>query len=139
MRKIIPAALLAAYLALLFDLTLFRERGAVLAPEDRVRLIPFDSILYFLIHGGRPLVVNVLGNIAAFLPLGFLMPLLRDSPTKASRVALCSMSLSLAIEGLQLFSGFRVADVDDVILNTLGGVLGYDAWAVLGLWARRGR
>lgn len=68
---------------------------------------------------------NVLGNLAVFLPMGFFVPILKGPWTSAFRVALVCMILSLAIETLQYDSGRRVADIDDVLLNTLGGILGY--------------
>ena len=69
-------------------------------------------------------VLNLAGNVLIFAPLGLLPPLLwrRWRPLWAT-VGLAA-AVSCLIEFLQLFLG-RSVDVDDVILNTLGGLLGY--------------
>jgi hypothetical protein len=123
--------LLVCYLLVLFDLTLlrFRQHGAAL------NLGPFESILHYLRIGGRAMMVNIFGNVAAFLPLGFLVPSFVKGRGAALRVALISLALSLLVESLQYLSGRRTADVDDLILNTLGGLLGY---ALLMGWRRLG-
>jgi glycopeptide antibiotics resistance protein len=72
--------------------------------------------------------VNLLGNIALFLPLGILLPLVNDCFRSLKRVLLLAFCLSLTIELIQFVSRFfgipRAVDIDDVILNTLGGCLG---------------
>jgi len=69
--------------------------------------------------------VNILGNLAAFVPLGFLLAESRPELDQAGKVVLCSFLLSAFIEALQLASGQRIADIDDVLLNSLGGLLGF--------------
>jgi glycopeptide antibiotics resistance protein len=119
--RIASAALLVIYLLVLLWLTLLILPGDHPAPN----LVPFRSIVYDLRKGGRDLQVNFLGNIVAFMPLGILIPLTRLRPTPAWHVAAWSAFLSAGIEVAQYFSGRRVADVDDVILNALGGLIGY--------------
>ncbi len=92
MRRSNVALLLVAYLALLLDLTLVRWTGAVLPPGARFNRVPLATIAHFLGAGGWPMVVNVLGNVAAFIPFGFLIPLLRPR-TGIARVALLSLAL----------------------------------------------
>ncbi|MBX6313082.1 MAG: VanZ family protein, partial [Isosphaeraceae bacterium] len=92
-------------------------------------LVPLRTIARDLNVRGKDFVVNFVGNLAAFLPLGALLRRLWGSRASAQRVALAGMALSLAIELLQFLSGRRVADVDDVLLNTLGALLGYMALA----------
>ena len=70
---------------------------------------------------------QLLLNIVMFIPLGFLLPVTAEKARKG-RVTLSIVLLStLAIETLQYFLG-RSADIDDVIMNTLGGVIGYGAF-----------
>jgi glycopeptide antibiotics resistance protein len=72
--------------------------------------------------------------------MGFIPPLVLGRRTKPWHAALFGLSLSLVIEGGQYVSGRRVTDVDDLFLNTLGGVLGYfSASGLLGLSARTHR
>lgn len=77
------------------------------------------------------MLVNVVGNLVAFMPLGFLWPIFRRGRTNAWRVGGLSAAVSLLIETLQYGSGRRIADVDDLLLNTLGGLLGYGTYLVL--------
>lgn len=73
------------------------------------------------------LLINFLGNIVMFMPNGFFAGLLMDKP-RWWKVTLATFGLSLFIEVFQLFVS-RGTDVDDLILNTLGGLLGY--WVFL--------
>ena len=73
-------------------------------------------------HGQK--VINLAGNVLIFAPLGFLPPLLWRRWRHLWAVVPLSAGVSCLIEFLQLFLG-RSVDVDDVILNTLGGLLGY--------------
>ncbi|WP_326701674.1 VanZ family protein [Streptomyces sp. NBC_01754] len=70
-------------------------------------------------------------NVIMFMPLGFLLPLLRPGISRG-RTVLTSALVSLGIEVTQLleyvvFANGRAVDVNDLIANTLGGLLGYAA------------
>ena len=67
--------------------------------------------------------VNLLGNVAIFLPLGVL-PLLLWPRWRKGRAVLLGMGVSIFIELVQPLVG-RTRDVDDLILNTLGALLGW--------------
>lgn len=73
-------------------------------------------------HGQK--VINLAGNVLIFMPLGFLPPLLWPKWRHLWAAVSLSAGVSLLIEFLQLFLG-RSVDVDDLILNTLGGLMGY--------------
>ena len=120
-RKTILTIVLSAYIIFLLDLALFRFP----ATRPVVNWVPFRSMIHDWQNGGWGFVVNFLGNLVAFLPMGLLPPLIRERRTALWQVALFSLSISFAIEAGQYVSGRRVPDVDDLILNTLGGVLGY--------------
>jgi glycopeptide antibiotics resistance protein len=121
MRRTILAILLIAYLVFLLDIALFRFP----ADHPTPNFIPFRSMIRDWREGGWPFVINFVGNVVAFVPMGLLPPLLFKRPLKVWHVLVFSLSVSLLIEGGQLISGRRVPDVDDVILNTVGGLLGY--------------
>ena len=82
-------------------------------------------IRYREILGLENFVVNILGNILAFAPLGFLLPLLDQKYRKFYRMAILSLLFSLLVEVVQLLLKVGIFDVDDLLLNTLGGMLGY--------------
>ncbi|MCR8946262.1 VanZ family protein [Streptomyces sp. OUCMDZ-4982] len=73
--------------------------------------------------------ITMVPNVIMFLPLGFLLPLLRPRITRGRTVLACAL-ISLAIEVTQLlqfiaFANGRAVDINDLIANTLGGFLGY--------------
>lgn len=72
----------------------------------------------------QPFFINFLGNIAIFMPIGFLLPLLWRKMEKFFFVFFTGLGLSLFIETMQL-PQYRSTDIDDVWLNTLGTVLGF--------------
>lgn len=70
--------------------------------------------------------INFFGNIVAFMPLGFLLPLICGFRSmRLLKVLLISFGVSLALETAQLVLAIGTFDVDDMIMNTAGGVLGY--------------
>lgn len=125
-RRIVLTAVFIAYVLFLFDIALRRFP----TPDPRPNFVPFRSIVHDLRAGGRDLVINLVGNLVAFLPMGLVPPLILRRRITPRQVALFSLALSLMIEIPQFLSGRRVADVDDLILNTAGGLLGH-AMAVL--------
>lgn len=68
---------------------------------------------------------NVIGNILLFIPLGFGIPLFFNKKNKLSKIILYGFTASLTIELIQLFTPYNTTDIDDVIFNTLGAVLGF--------------
>lgn len=90
--------------------------------------IPFREILRYNM-GSRLFFKNVLGNMIMFLPYGFFASYYLKS--KKLTLPLCLTILtSVSIETVQLIIG-RVFDVDDIILNILGGVLGFYIYHIL--------
>src|SRR5215831_10382576 len=68
---------------------------------------------------------NIGGNIIGFIPLGILLPMLFPFARRWWRLTLVVFCLSLSFETFQLLTGVGVFDVDDLILNTTGGLIGY--------------
>jgi glycopeptide antibiotics resistance protein len=118
--------LMAAYLTILFGLTL----GGFYHPNAPRNFVPFRTIAHDVRVGGLEFLVNFVGNVVVMLPMGLLLPSLIGRRCSALRVATASLAISLLIEVLQGLSRRRVADVDDVILNTLGGLIGFGLWCL---------
>ncbi|MER2025192.1 MAG: VanZ family protein, partial [Eubacteriales bacterium] len=103
------------------------------APGRAVRstpnLIPFREINRYLRHGskigGRLVFLNLIGNVIGFMPFGFILPLVSNRFRKWYMVLLCGFLLTLLVESVQLITGIGIFDVDDMILNTMGALLGY--------------
>lgn len=68
---------------------------------------------------------NLAGNILIFVPFGILLPMMGGRKKGFADVLLGALVLVLGIELFQLFTSFGVFDVDDIILNCFGAVLGY--------------
>ena len=76
-------------------------------------------------------ITNLAGNIVAFAPFGFLLPIVsRDNRDFLSGL-LYSFEFSLFIELIQLSFQVGAFDIDDIILNTLGGVFGFFMFCIL--------
>jgi glycopeptide antibiotics resistance protein len=132
-------ALLLLYLGMLAFLTL-RPLG-VEGSDLRLNLKPFATILPALRHGpGSFVFSSLVGNVLAFMPLGLLLPLaFRRIPWLL--VILAGAALSAAIELTQyalstnLGYGYRRADIDDVIVNVFGTVVGLTLYGLIQLTA----
>jgi len=72
---------------------------------------------------------NIGGNIVGFIPLGILLPLLFSGLAKFWRLTLTIFLLSLSFETFQLLAGTGIFDVDDLLLNTFGGIIGLGLFA----------
>ena len=83
---------------------------------------PFKEIMRYKITN-RLFIKNVLGNMIMFLPFGFFTSLYLKSE-KITLPLLLTLIASLSIEIVQMIIG-RVFDVDDIMLNLIGGALGY--------------
>ena len=85
-----------------------------------LNLIPLIDIM----NSPAEYMKNTILNILLFMPLGFLLPVIWSEYRDAKKMALTGLAVSVLIEILQIFT-FRFTDIDDLITNTLGTVLGY--------------
>ncbi len=96
---------------------------------SRVALTPFENIKIIINsaikhHNIVYAIKNILGNIILFIPIGLFIPLLSKPLRKFGYTLLFGISISFLIECSQLFL-IRGSDIDDIILNTLGTVIGF--------------
>lgn len=95
----------------------------------RVNLIPFVNLLDY--ESKRDLLLNLIGNTAMFIPTGILTPCLYRHLGSFKKTVLTGFLISLTIEIIQLPFAVRASDVDDLILNTLGVMIGYGIYALV--------
>ena len=100
-----------------------------------VRLSPLISTFSFVKETilWKTIIINVFGNIIMFTPFGFLgivFPKLKDFKT----LIINFLSAIILIESLQYFTRLGVFDIDDIILNTIGVVIGFWFYRI---WASR--
>ncbi|SHK27440.1 Glycopeptide antibiotics resistance protein [Anaerocolumna jejuensis DSM 15929] len=122
--------LFALYLILLAYFLFFSEHygRTIISGEYRYNLTPFKEVKRFIeyrnIIGPEGFIVNIFGNIFAFAPFGFVLPIISPDNRKLLNITLLSLEFSLTIELLQLIFKVGIFDVDDLMMNTLGGFLG---------------
>ncbi|MDO4345438.1 MAG: VanZ family protein [Eubacteriales bacterium] len=68
---------------------------------------------------------NIAGNVLCFVPFGAILPVLNRRARNFFMITLLSFQFSFLVECAQLISRVGSFDVDDLVLNTLGGVLGF--------------
>lgn len=75
--------------------------------------------------------VNIIGNIAMFIPIGMVWPAAFRQLDTHKKVIAAGVGFSLLIEIVQLPLYRRVTDVDDLILNSLGYLIGYGMYLLV--------
>ena len=124
-RRVRPGRLVAlAYLAALIQITVIRGgvdwAQVMTATRNAPRLIPLQTTLEQLRAGAWPLIYHVVGNLVWFVPLGALL-----RKKNALVALLAGAGASLCIELMQYLLMTGVTDVDDVLINALGALLGW--------------
>ena len=105
--------------------------------EGQANFLPFKTILPYLL-GERGLiiaVINLVGNVVLLVPIGFLIPFVYQNMTWKKSLTL-AVAAGLAIEGMQVVFRVGIFDIDDLILNGLGVMIGYWAFMILSKWMR---
>lgn len=74
---------------------------------------------------------NLVGNLLVFIPYGILLPKAYPSCGKWWRVFYCAVGFVTGIELFQLFSAYGAFDVDDILLNVTGAMMGYIVFAAI--------
>lgn len=91
--------------------------------------VPFKTISLYLFNDDNLswgiIFNNLIGNLLVFMPLGFFTAFFRVKMRNSLRILIMSFVLSVAVEVTQGLLGVGSVDVDDVILNTVGGLIGY--------------
>ena len=137
--RILSITLLAIYALVLIQVMIFKDvplirlgsmainfGGTQTGPAN---LIPFKTMrVYWHVGIGSMIgAINLLGNIILLVPIGFLIPVAFRFITWKRKV-LVGILIGFAIEGTQVIMRIGIFDIDDVILNALGVVVGYAAF-----------
>ena len=129
------------YILLLSYFLFFSERYGRGLQTQEYNLKLFKEIKRFIKYreqiGWEGFIVNICGNVLAFMPFGFLLPLLNRAYRKFYIKAVLSILFSLIVETVQLLLKVGVFDVDDILMNSLGGILGYIVFMVIHAIHRR--
>jgi glycopeptide antibiotics resistance protein len=108
-----------------------RRRENVLFRYSEYNIIPLKDKWHYISNWNglhekvrQAFIENALGNIILFIPLSFFMYYLFRVEQLRRNMLLCCCC-SAGIELIQLITGKGVADIDDIILNTLGAAAGF--------------
>ncbi len=142
----IAVLLFVVYCLLLFKLLFFKatinfsdivitgnENSSFDALLAASNFIPFYKIYYYL-SGSEPYLVgalNIVGNLLLFVPMGFFLPFLFKGIKSGKQLFFLVALMSLSVEVLQLFTTTGEFDIDDVLLNTGGAMIGYGLFCKL--------
>lgn len=144
-NRMIAILLFLLYFAVLFYFLFFSEKmgRTYLEREYHYNLIPFHEIKrfvkYYEVIGIQAVILNIAGNVAAFMPFGFFLPIFSERCKRFLNTVFYSFELSLLVELIQLITKVGSFDVDDIFLNTLGGALGFFVFKIADyFWCRKG-
>lgn len=109
----------------------------------RYNLLPFHEIQRFWYKrtelGFQTVFLNLAGNVVAFIPFGFFLPLITHGRSRFLNTVMMTFLFSTLIEFIQLLTKVGSFDVDDMILNTLGGIIGCMIFYICSAAARGGK
>ena len=99
---------------------------------EKINLIPFKTLLGFIDRINNStintsiVVQNVLANLLMFIPMGMALPVLfKDKFNKLWKILIFIICFIFIVEIIQFLTFCGSADIDDLILNTIGGIIGY--------------
>lgn len=94
-----------------------------------LNLIPFNKL--FWCEDTKMVLMNLFGNILMFIPTGIILPIIYKWVDRLYKALLIGALISLTIELMQLPFYVRMTDTNDLILNTLGVLIGYGIYLLV--------
>lgn len=132
-------ALFLVYFGVVLYLTIFMRIGYGEGLDTSVSVVPFDDLFNAFQKKDPVYLKHLASNILLFVPFGCLIPAInREALGKCSFAFLGGIMCSTVIEGLQLVFCLGQSDIDDIIANSVGAVVGYIAvrliWRIQKNW-----
>lgn len=106
------------YLLFLYNIVTYQDNYSIIGSSN---FVPFREILRYK-FGSELFFKNVIGNIVIFIPFGYFVAYYLK-PKRIGLVCILTLIATATIELTQMSIG-RTFDIDDIILNLLGGILG---------------
>ena len=134
--KFIPSILLIIYVGIIIKILILKDIPAFHfgyvtldfagTHDGPANWIPFKTIVPYLLGSGGWLIggMNIIGNIILLVPFGFLIPFV-FTKINWKQIIVVSILCSFIIEGIQAILHIGIFDIDDVILNAIGIMIGY--------------
>ena len=95
----------------------------------RINLVPFVHMLDYAI--AHEAVLNFVGNVTMFIPIGIIYPIVYRKLDTHTKAIAAGVGFTLCIEILQLPFFDRVTDIDDLIMNATGYIIGYGIYLLV--------
>lgn len=93
-----------------------------------MNFVPFRTIKSYLKYSGfKHAMINIVGNIIIFIPFGRILPEIYRRSQNLLNIFFILLFTSCVIEFIQFFIG-RSVDIDDIMLNVIGGIIGFVLW-----------
>lgn len=129
------------YLLILCYLLFFDPKYGRVIGEKNYNLVPFKTIKNYIIY--RKYVTNeifnnnIYGNIIAFVPMGFFVSVIFSNLRGIIKIIFTTFIASSIVEIIQYKFSVGNFDVDDIILNTIGGLIGYIIYRILNIITKK--
>lgn len=115
--------LFAVYFAVVLYLTIFMRIGSV---DTSVVTTPFDDLKNAIQYRDPSMIQHMVLNVLMFVPFGYLIPAMNpEKLRKCTFTFLGGIVCSTVIEGTQMIFSLGQSDIDDIIANSIGAVIGY--------------
>lgn len=147
-KRLLSISVFIIYCAILIKVMVFKDMPTIRIGQLMLNFsgtnaghgpnfVPFKTILpYLLGHKGLIIAgVNLIGNIALLVPIGFLFPYIYPN-LKWKNLPLIAIIAGLSIELPQVALGVGIFDIDDILLNALGVLIGYWTFLIVAKWVR---
>ena len=123
---LIIAAKILVFRYPLTDILRLWDKRVITFGLSSANFIPFKTIkMYIRYRSSLNSFANLFGNLFILTPLGILLPFAWKKKHSVFLITAVGFLVSMAVETLQLVLGVGAFDVDDLILNTLGVIVGY--------------
>ena len=147
-KQLLSVTVLIVYSAILIKIMVFKDMPTIRIGQLMLNFsgtstghgpnfMPFKTILpYLLGHKGLIIAgVNLIGNIALPVPIGFLVPCIYSN-LNWKKMLFIAIIAGLSIELPQVALGVGIFDIDDILLNALGVMIGYWSFLIFARWLR---
>lgn len=135
-KKFVIQIIYTCYISALIQITIIRNWNSFFNINNlsytmaTIQYIPFYTMFNSWNNGLWQFIYHVFGNMLWFIPFGFFSPLIYSKFKNLTRLLLLSFTFSFSIEILQFLFNNGISDIDDIILNILGSLLGYSIYKI---------
>ena len=131
--SIVYGSILSLNCSFIFVMTLFGRR---IRKSRKFDLKPFESYYYTFAESDMEMLLQILMNIAMYIPIGFLLPCCFKLFERYRYIILVAVMSSTGIELVQGILKIGLFEVDDIINNTFGAAIGVGIYVLFRKWKR---